>query len=391
MDVAVVGAGPAGAWAAYRLARGGARVTVFDPSHPREKPCGGGLTSRALAVIAPVLPDLRVRAVAVRAVRFESAGDAGRTTQAATVELAAHGLMPESALVIASRAELDRALLDAAIRAGARHVALRVTDVSAGPRGAEVRTERGIHAARVVVGADGAAGITRRRLARPFGRARITIGTGFFAHGITSDRVEIACVADPPGYIWSFPRSDHLAIGIGAEARAGSSASDLRERLRAWMGRAGLGAGARLEPYSFPIPGLSAADLDAERPAGPGWLLAGDAAGLVDPITREGIHFALLSGAFAAEAILDGGRPPERAYEARLRDEIYPELRRADGWKETFFRPEFGELMARGLARSAGIRGVFGDLVSGRQAYRGLRRRLVGTLEVRLALAWARL
>ncbi|MBI4477128.1 MAG: FAD-dependent oxidoreductase, partial [Acidobacteria bacterium] len=57
-DVAVIGAGPAGAWAASCLARGGARVALFDPSHPREKPCGGGITSRALSIVGPYLPAL---------------------------------------------------------------------------------------------------------------------------------------------------------------------------------------------------------------------------------------------------------------------------------------------------------------------------------------------
>ena len=55
LDLAIVGAGPAGAWLAFRLAQAGARVAVFDPSHPREKPCGGGLTGRALSLVAPAL------------------------------------------------------------------------------------------------------------------------------------------------------------------------------------------------------------------------------------------------------------------------------------------------------------------------------------------------
>ena len=55
LDVIVVGAGPAGSWLAYRLASAGARVAIYDPSHPREKPCGGGVTGRALALVAPAL------------------------------------------------------------------------------------------------------------------------------------------------------------------------------------------------------------------------------------------------------------------------------------------------------------------------------------------------
>ncbi len=67
--IVIVGAGPSGAWAAYLLARRGARVTIVDPSHPREKPCGGGLTGRALALVAQAL-DGSLPAVEVRSARF---------------------------------------------------------------------------------------------------------------------------------------------------------------------------------------------------------------------------------------------------------------------------------------------------------------------------------
>ena len=70
MDVAVVGAGPAGAWAAYTLARRGARVTIFDASHPREKPCGGGVTGRALAIVAEAIAPQRLESTIIRRARF---------------------------------------------------------------------------------------------------------------------------------------------------------------------------------------------------------------------------------------------------------------------------------------------------------------------------------
>ena len=68
-DVVIVGAGPAGAWTACRLAQGGARVALLDPSHPREKPCGGGVTGRALALVADALRDHALPAVRVRTVQ----------------------------------------------------------------------------------------------------------------------------------------------------------------------------------------------------------------------------------------------------------------------------------------------------------------------------------
>ena len=70
IDIAIVGAGPAGAWAAYTLARRGARVTIFDPSHPREKPCGGGVTARALTLVADALAETSLPASIIRRARF---------------------------------------------------------------------------------------------------------------------------------------------------------------------------------------------------------------------------------------------------------------------------------------------------------------------------------
>src|SRR6185369_17430801 len=120
------------------------------------------------------------------------------------------------------------------------------------------------------------------------------------------------------------------------------------------------------------------------QPSGPGWMLLGDAAGLVDPITREGIYFALQSGILAARSLAT--RDPSRAYADAVRDELHDELRRAARLKAGFFRPRFTSMLVDALNQSAGIRHVMVDLVAGRQPYRGLKRRLLGTLEV--GLAW---
>jgi flavin-dependent dehydrogenase len=115
-------------------------------------------------------------------------------------------------------------------------------------------------------------------------------------------------------------------------------------------------------------------------------MLLGDAAGLVDPLTREGIYYALLSGAWAAEAIAArGASRPEAVYADRVRHEIYPELARAARLSGLFFSPGFSRLFVSALRESAAIRAVFRDLVAGTQPYRGLRRRLLATREWKLA------
>src|SRR6185295_799539 len=113
------------------------------------------------------------------------------------------------------------------------------------------------------------------------------------------------------------------------------------------------------------------------------WMLLGDAGGMVDPITREGIFFALLSAEAAADSFLDAGDPAAR-YTQRIRSLVYDELMRAALLKSRFFNPRFTALLLRALVKSARIRRIMTDLVAGRQSYRGLRRRLLGTLEMGL-------
>ncbi|MDE3155016.1 MAG: NAD(P)/FAD-dependent oxidoreductase [Acidobacteriota bacterium] len=380
-DVLIVGAGPAGSWAAATLARQGARVTLFDPSHPREKPCGGGLTRRALEKVGPLLAATRIPAVVIRGATFEHAA-ASPSPYTVTFPLHADGPY-DGTLVVTSRAEFDRLLLQHAVDAGARLVPSRVLNVRTDTTGAEVETAEGTWRGRVLFGADGANSLVRRRVHVPFRRHQLSIATGFFAHGLDHEQIRISCVGSPPGYIWSFPRPGHLAVGICAQADAGASSAELRELTHDWLVNRGLAAGARLERYAWPIPSLPERDWRTARAAGPSWMLLGDAAGLVDPLTREGIYFAIQSGEWAADALLSGRLAD---YQQRLSDELVPELRRAACLRDAFFQPRFTRLMVEALAGSRRVREVMVEIMAGTQPYRGLKRRLLRTFE--FGLAW---
>src|SRR5437773_1476847 len=152
MDVAVVGAGPSGAWAAARLAAAGARVTIFDPTHPREKPCGGGITGRALALVSDVVDCGSFARTPIRWARFPlraggASGDTSSATESAVVPLG------DRALVVASRAAFDGAMLAAAVRAGAVLERVRVRDVTVEVSGVRLDTGAGPRRAAFVVGA----------------------------------------------------------------------------------------------------------------------------------------------------------------------------------------------------------------------------------------------
>jgi geranylgeranyl reductase family protein len=380
LDVAVIGAGPAGCRAAWRLARAGARVAIFDGSHPREKPCGGGVTARALDIVRDAIDVNAIDAAVIGGASFAN------DTRTARIDLRHSSASPQ--LVVASRARFDAALLAAAQRAGAVHVNARVTDVARD--GAEwVISRRGtVSRARWVLGADGVNSLVRRRVSRPFPRADLSIATGFFVHGASAADIAIAFEDHPPGYLWSFPRRDHLAVGVCAQAGDTSAAALIGQASR-WISR-NAPDGCRLERYSWPIPSLREATARQEHPAGPGWMLLGDAGGMVDPITREGIFFALLSAEQAADSLIEDGPDPARRYARQVRATVFAELVRAASLKARFFHPRFTTLLLRALETSPAVRSIMIDLIAGRHTYRGLRRRLLATLEVRLMVALLR-
>jgi flavin-dependent dehydrogenase len=145
-----------------------------------------------------------------------------------------------------------------------------------------------------------------------------------------------------------------------------------------------LAGGATLEPYSWPIPSLSPRGFESLSPCGPGWFLVGDAAGLVDPVTREGIYFALRSGEWAAEAAAGHGGPAR--YKERIQDEIAADLIRAARYKARFFEPRFRGLLLAALRSSGQVRGIMANLIAGDQPYATLKWSLMRTVE--LGLAW---
>ena len=379
MKVAIIGSGPAGAMAAVRLARAGASVTLFDPTHPREKPCGGGLTGRALALLGDAIDIGALPAVVVKSATVQA------PERAARVPLSDRGATPASSLLVISRSVFDRALTDAARGAGALLVRERAMSVSARRSRMIVTTGGGEYEVDYVLGADGANSMVRKQLARPFSRAELSVSAGYFVSEATTDDIVIKTICDRPGYLWSFPRPDHLAVGICGPAGLVTSV-ELRRQSAAWIRQYNLYRDSPLVPYAWPIPSVGATPRKQVSLSGAGWMLLGDAAGLVDPLTREGIFYALLSGQMAAEALESA--PPSRAsvrYSEAVLGRIQPELARAAKLSRMFFNPAFSSLLVRGLEESAEIRDVFVDLVGGVQPYRGLRRRLLTTLRWSLA------
>ncbi len=369
MKVAVVGAGPAGALAAYHLARDGADVTVFDASHPREKPCGGGVTGKALALLPPVPADDPLPARWIDTCRFESG-----TGEFVDLRL-------DRPVAVAARREFDAWLLRRAVNAGAVHVAERVVEVSvesgsgAASASGRIRTSGGRElAVDLIIGADGAGSLVRRTFLAPTPTARLTMAAGWFAPGTSTMTVRF--VPGLAGYLWLFPRPDHVGVGICAPLSS-LPTRDLLARLEREVARSfpALVADEDAGRYAHTIPSPSTDPQSILEVAGPGWALVGDAAALADPITGEGIYYALRSAVLLASVLRETGSTS--TYPARALDDFGLDLLKAAAIHARFYAPRFSSRMISYSRRSAAIRGVLADLVLGQQGYVGLKRRLL--------------
>jgi flavin-dependent dehydrogenase len=206
---------------------------------------------------------------------------------------------------------------------------------------------------------------------------------------VSNREILIRFVRKPPGYAWSFPRHDHLAIGICAPADR-CAAPELRDHLSRWLAAHGLPRGRRTTAYAWPIPSLPQAAWADGVPTGPRWLLVGDAAGLVDPLTREGIYYALRSAQLAAGALAAPGADPTAEYARAAAAELASELALSAKARGTFFSTFVTRLWIDVLRESPRVRSLALRTVLGTVGYYHLRRRAVAALEPQAALRVAR-
>ena len=191
------------------------------------------------------------------------------------------------------------------------------------------------------------------------------------------DHIDIQFFAGLAGYIWIFPRCGHLSVGICGKEPAAA----LRARLEKYMEEQGISkAGATY--YGHVLPSLESHAWQQNRVAGDGWMAVGDAAGLVDPITGEGLYYALRSADLAADAIIAGAHD---SYAPSLREDISDDLEFASRLADHFFHGSFalGAVTSRAIQftrLSPTFRAMMQDLFAGTQPYRGLRRRVLGDL-----------
>lgn len=294
-DVLVVGGAIAGSRLAGELARAGARVALIEPHPGAEKPCGGWLPAHA-ARVESLLQQLGIATRQPAHYAIETPRGARR--------------IANPGYRIVARADLDRALFDWAIAGGARHLAGRVSAIERESRRWQLQLDDGaVVRGRLLVGADGCSSVVRRTLVGAFGRDRLMVTLGVTLPE-PADEMRVHLVEGRVGYGWYLPRPDHASVGVCAPA---AHKSGLREQLLTLAQPLARALPARC--WGAPIPMITAPGFYRRRLGGDDWLLVGDAAGMANAISGEGIVHALRSAQLAAQAIL-GGHP--RGYGRRV-------------------------------------------------------------------------
>lgn len=282
-DVIVVGAGPAGATAAYYLTGAGLKVLLLEKKKlPRFKPCGGGISLKFLAT----LPFDVSRAIKGKVSRIRYLYNNSDPFEAEM----------DCQLALVNRRDFDLAIASAAVSAGAELIDdLPVNGIDVKNDRIRILTEKGSFEAKYLIGADGVytrvgewSGLVKKR----------RIGSALEVELTGLDHAQTALIGFgrvKEGYSWSFPKADFYSVGIG-----GRHGDKLRSQLDDWLDCLGYKGDRKFKVYGHALP---EAVIGAQLQKGK-ILLVGDAAGLVNPLTGEGIRYAVRSGQIAAAAII---------------------------------------------------------------------------------------
>jgi geranylgeranyl reductase family protein len=371
--VAVLGGGPAGSSAAERLARAGLRTIIIDEKLAWEKPCGGGITYKAYSqypyLIENETPKKLVTSTLIAAPK------AGRVC----MEL-------NQPLVIYSRRDLNAMLLRRAEEAGAEIEKTRILGLDRTRSGGwQIRTRNSNIAADYCVVATGARN-PLRDVGTRYNADNTMYALGYF---VPSDQahIDIQFLPNLEGYIWVFPRQGHLSVGIGGK---GESAQSLRIRLEQYMDEHGISRnGAQF--FGHMLPNLGQPDWHNNRVAGDGWVAVGDAGGLVDPVTGEGLYYAVRSADLATLVLLNDTEPEKKAetYRQLIARDFGYDLTYGAGLAKRLFCGAFffgavPSRMINFMRRSPRFCEIMQDLFAGTQPYLELKSRLLKNVNTTL-------
>ncbi|WDT75106.1 MAG: NAD(P)/FAD-dependent oxidoreductase [Candidatus Manganitrophus sp.] len=354
-DVIVVGLGPAGAIAAYELSRRGHRVLALERSSlPRGKICGGALTVRAAALIPFDISDQIEQTI--QGVRFDFCGKDPFMIET-----------PEPVASTVSRDRFDYLLASKAETAGAVLCdGTEVVEWTEEDGEIAVRTRHDGWRCRYLIGADGLNGLIRRGGGLP-GEGAVGVESEIpYQGGEHEDHslIQIDLGSAPHGFGWRLPKRDHHATGVSGADRKVKSAGEL-------YGQFIENQGILKEASGQPVSVFQRASISERTPLHEGGVLwVGDAAGLIDPLSGDGLYYALLTGLIAAEVIsnnLKGTGEGLSAYTARVRAETAEEFKAARRFARLFHK--WPETSYRFLQSHKWIAELYFEVLRGRERY----------------------
>jgi len=365
-DVIVVGAGPAGATLAYELARRGIGVLLLEKEKlPRYKCCAGGVTSKAAKLL-----DFDISEV-VEDVIYE----VSFTFNLGSPYLGQHS---QPLIYTVMRDVFDYFLVKKAQQLGAVLTdGQKIAQIHVNGDWVQISTANSIFRSRLVVGADGAYSVVARGLGM---ERNIEYATGIESEIVMPEeelakwksRAQLDLGSIPGGYAWVFPKRDHLSVGVGCVA---SKARQLSRRHQKFLNSLGIGNHTITKSSGHLVPTCTKGRLVWQDKA----LLLGDAAGLTDPLTGEGIYNAILSAQLAApviESSLAHDKVKLEDYQEAVDEKIMSELRIARVLSKFFVR--FPRLAFGMLKRSDAVWRAECGLISGELKYADIRRRAGG-------------
>ncbi|WP_238365955.1 NAD(P)/FAD-dependent oxidoreductase [Mesobacterium pallidum] len=369
-DLIVIGSGPAGGAAAFVAALAGLRVALVDRHvFPRDKLCGGGFTGRSMALYREIFGT-----------------DPVETDRRDRYEFHAHGqalgvITDVPPMYLTTRLALDNAIHEHAVAAGAEAITGLVKDIE----GTVVTLEGGrALSGRLLIGADGVKSrVARALFGESFDARHIGFGFEIEAPPQTGDpAIRIDFGAAEWGYGWSFPKSGSTTIGVGGVL---SRNPDMKASMAAYMAELGVTDPPKIKGHHLPFGAFR------KVPGQGDVLLCGDAAGLVDPITGEGIAYAMQSGALAGHAAVEAlaeGAPGTAlpCYTESLKP-IHTALRQARAIRLLIFARPMRRAFLKAFSGQGGLKRDYLRMMAGELEYPDLTRAVLRRLPAHLARA----